>query len=273
MTRALSLAALTVLDLAPPEQVRCAAGAGYSHVGLRPVPATDSEPTWALVGDTPLRRDVLAALRDSGIGVLDIEILRLKPETDVAAFEPVLETGAVLGARFVLVAGNDPDEARTVERLGCLAELASRYGLMPCLEPMPWTDVGDFAQALRIVEATGRGDVGVLVDPLHFDRGGSDAVEIGSAAPGRLPYMQLCDAPAERPSDLQGLLLQARAERLPPGEGGLDLRRLLAAMPAGQPLSLEVPMVSRGLAPLARARLVRDTTCRWLAGGESGAAA
>ncbi|TMG83723.1 MAG: sugar phosphate isomerase/epimerase, partial [Betaproteobacteria bacterium] len=32
MTRPLSLAALTVLELSPPDMVACAAEAGYSHV-------------------------------------------------------------------------------------------------------------------------------------------------------------------------------------------------------------------------------------------------
>ena len=35
MTRPLSLAALTVLELTPPEMVTCAAEAGFSHVGIR----------------------------------------------------------------------------------------------------------------------------------------------------------------------------------------------------------------------------------------------
>jgi len=58
----------------------------------------------------------------------------------------------------------------------------------------------------------------------------------------RLRYAQLCDAPAERPRDLETLLLQARAERLMPGDGGLDLLGILRALPRDIPLSLEVPM-------------------------------
>ena len=38
--RALSLSALTVLELSPPQMVRCAADAGYDYVGLRLLPAT-----------------------------------------------------------------------------------------------------------------------------------------------------------------------------------------------------------------------------------------
>ena len=49
--RIYSLASLTVLELSPPEMVEVAARAGYSHVGLRLVPATPEEHHFALVGD------------------------------------------------------------------------------------------------------------------------------------------------------------------------------------------------------------------------------
>ena len=127
--------------------VECAAEAGYDFVGLRLLPATDHEVRHEIIGDTPLKRETLARLKDTGVRVLDAEILRLKPDTDVAAYEPMLETAAELGARYVLVAGNDPDEARTAERLAQLCDLAAPLGLSPSLEPMPWTDAKDITQA------------------------------------------------------------------------------------------------------------------------------
>src|SRR6478736_2642183 len=102
--RPLSLSALTVLELSPPQMVECAAEAGYDFVGLRLLPATDHEVRHEIVGDTPMRRETLARLRDTGVRVLDAEILRVKPDTDVAAYAPMLETAAELGARYVLVA-------------------------------------------------------------------------------------------------------------------------------------------------------------------------
>lgn len=258
--RWLSLAALTVLELSPVEMVRCAAQAGYSHVGLRLLPATPNEPTWHLVGDTPLAREVTAALADTGVKALDVEILRLKPDTDVRECLPVLETGARFGARYVLLAGNDPDEARLTERFGALCDLAAPFGLSGYLEPMPWTDARDFTQAARIVDNAGRANAGVLIDPIHFDRGGNRAEQIVGVPPQRLAYLQFCDAPAERPQDLERLLLQGRAERLPPGAGGLDLRGILAAVPADAPLSLEVPMNALRQPALERARMVIDAT-------------
>ena len=74
---------MTVLELTPPQMVECAAEAGYDFVGLRLLPATDHEVRHEIVGDTPLKRETLARLKDTGVRVLDAEILRLKPDTDV----------------------------------------------------------------------------------------------------------------------------------------------------------------------------------------------
>jgi hypothetical protein len=114
--RPIGLAALTVLELAPPDQVRCAADAGYAYVGLRLLPATLEEPQHPMVGGTSMVRATKRRLDDTGVETLDVEIFRLKPDTDVAAYRAALETGAELGAREALVAGNDADEARLTER-------------------------------------------------------------------------------------------------------------------------------------------------------------
>jgi sugar phosphate isomerase/epimerase len=260
--RALSLSALTVLELTPPQMVECAAEAGYDFVGLRLLPATDHEVRHEIVGDTPLKRETLARLKDTGVRVLDAEILRLKPDTNVTAYKPMLETAAELGARYVLVAGNDPDEARTAERLAQLCELAAPLGLTPSLEPMPWTDAKDITQAARIVKASGAMNTGLIIDPLHFDRAGSSTDELRALPREYFGYVQFCDAPAERPNDLQTLLYQARCERMIPGEGGLDLAGILRALPNGLPISIEAPMEgwARTANAVQRARRLREAT-------------
>lgn len=242
MGRILSLSALTVLELSPPDMVTCAAEAHYSHVGLRLIPATPTEVSWDTIGDTPLIRETRARLDATGIRVLDIEILRLKPETNVLDFEPVLATGARLGAANALVAGNDPDEARLIDRFAALCDLAAPYGIAPSIEPMPWTDVRSFAQGARVWTEAARANAGIVVDPIHFDRGGSVASEISRVPIACFRYAQMCDAPAERPTTLEGLLLQARAERLRPGDGGLDLVGIFSALPRDLPVSVEIPM-------------------------------
>lgn len=256
MTRAISLAALSVLELTPPQMVACAAEAGYSHVGIRLIPATPTEPHYDIVGDTPLLRALEQRLADTGIRVLDVEIFRLKPETRVADFEAAIATAARLGTGELLIAGNDPDEGRLAERFGAFCDLAARYGLGASIEFMPWTDTRTLTQAARIVEAAARDNGGVLIDPFHLSRSGSRIEDIATVPPHRLHFMQFCDVPATLPPTMDGILAEARAERLFPGDGGLDLLGLLRAVPKDLPLSVEVPAhtLARSVGAVERAR-------------------
>lgn len=261
--RIISLAALTVLELSPPDMVEVAARAGYSHVGLRTEPATPEEHHFPLLRDPELRRQTLARLRDTGIKVLDIEILRLKPDTQVAAFEAHLAAGAEFGATELLVAGNDPDEQRLTERFAALCDLAAPYGIHPHMEFMPWTDCRSFAAAQRVVENANRANGCVLIDAFHFDRSGSRLEQIASLSPSRMRYAQLCDVIGPRPDDMAEILRQARQERRFPGEGDCDLLGLLRALPAELPLSLEIPtqrLLEQGVSALQRAQMAIDKT-------------
>lgn len=259
-----SLAALTVLELSPPDMVEVAARAGYSHVGLRLEPATPEEHHFPLVADAQLRRQTLQRLRDTGTKVLDIEILRLKPDTQVQAFLPVLEAGAEFEASDLLIAGNDPDPVRTADNFAALCELALPFGIHVNLEFMPWTDVRNLAEAWHIVEQAGRSNGAVLVDAFHFDRSGSSLQALAAAsatAPQRLRYAQLCDVVGPRPAEMAEILRQARQERRFPGDGDCDLHGLLRALPSGIPLSLEIPtrqLMEQGVSAYDRARRALD---------------
>jgi sugar phosphate isomerase/epimerase len=267
MTRPISLAALTVLELTPPDMVSCAADAGFSHVGIRLLPATTTEPQYDIVGDTPLLREVERRLADTGVKVLDVEIFRIKPETRIAGYEAAVATAARLGASELLVAGNDADEAWLIDAFAAFCDLAASYGLGACLEFMPWTDAKDLRQAARIVERAGRDNAGVLIDPFHFSRSRSRIEDIASIPPSRLHFMQFCDVPAAIPPTMDEILAQARAERLFPGDGGLDLSGLLRAVPRDIPLSIEVPTLTlaRTVGATERARRALAATRRVLA--------
>lgn len=248
MKRAIGLAALTVLELSHEDQVSVAGEAGYSHVGLRLIPVAGQPLQHAL--------DVAAIekrLADTGVRVLDVEVFRLSPETDVADFEPVLAMAARLRATELLVHGADPDEARLTDTFGGLCDLARPYGLSANLEPMPWVQVSDISKAMRVITSAGRGNSALLVDAIHFSRAGESVQALAKIPRERLRYAQLCDARAERPPDMQEIIRQARGDRLFPGEGGLDLAGLMRALPADLPLSLEIPY-AKPMPPAERAR-------------------
>ena len=248
--RTLSLAALTLLDVPPPEQVRIAARTGFTHVGLRLLPATPADPDYDMLGDTPAVRATLSALMETGIRVSDVEI-----DDRLQRF---METAARLGAGQVLVAGNDDNLQRSADNLAILAAAGRPYGLTMNLEPMPWTQLRTIADAQAMIAASGREDIGILVDALHFWRAGESLAALSRLPAHHLNYMQLCDGAAQMPESEQELIRQARSARNVPGEGGLDLHGLMSALPATLPVSLEVPLDGEqgALPPLQRAQLL-----------------
>ncbi len=133
--------------------------------------------------------------------------------------------------------------ARLADRLGALSTLAQARGLRVSLEFFPWTVVPDLSSARRVAEAAGDG-VGVLADSLHFDRSGSSLDVLRAFPPSRLPFAHICDAPVQQSYSEADLLHTARDERLPPGEGDIDLAGFLGALPSDIPVCAEVPMTS-----------------------------
>ena len=263
MTRTISLAPLTILELAPPDMVTCAAQAGYNHLGLRLHPVLPNlDASYPIIGDTPMVREVLRRLGDTGLTVLDVEFIRLTPDTRVADHVPMLETAARLGARHVLAGGNDPDGQRLAEHFGEICDAAFPLGLTINIEPIPLLDVRTLAQAGRVLATADRPNSGIVIDPIHFDRGGDSFEDLARIPRKWLHYMQLCDAPAERPADAAGLQFQARYERMIPGAGGLDLSGLLRALPHDLPIAVEVPMTSlaRTVGAVERARRLLAAT-------------
>jgi sugar phosphate isomerase/epimerase len=261
-----SLAHLTTLSLAPPQMVRVAARCGYSAVGLRLIQVTPESPGYPLMTDLATLRETRRAMADTGVRVNDIEFIRITPDTDIPTLEPFFATGAELGARWAVAAPYDPDPARLTDRFAALCDLAGSYGLGVALEFFPWTEIRGAADATRIAEATGRPNAAILVDALHFDRCGEAVTTLDAIAPNRMPFVHVCDAPTERPTTLDGLLHHARAERLPPGEGGLNITGVLAHMPTGIPIALEVPMtaLTRTAGPEAVAQRVIQAARRLL---------
>ncbi|MGV8832294.1 MAG: sugar phosphate isomerase/epimerase family protein [Devosia sp.] len=253
MSHPLSLAFLTTFDVGPLEAVRIAAETGYSMVGLRFLPS-GGEAAYPIMTDTSLQRDVAAALTDTGIQLADIEIARLGPDVDIDAFRPFCELGQKLGARHVLVAGDDPDQQRLIRSFAKFCALAADYGLTADLEFMPWTAVKNLRSAQAIVEGAGQANGGVLIDALHFDRSDSSLEDIRALPSSRINYAQICDGPVPFVTSDAALIHTARAERLLPGDGGIDLVGMLNALPKDLPISIEIPQHGRSKTISAKQR-------------------
>lgn len=241
MISEISLAHLTAIDLPPPQLIEAAAKAGFDAVGLRLIRVTATTPGYPLMQDTAMMTETKAALRDTGLRVNDIEFVKIEAETDVSALRAFLDAGAELGAREVICAPYDPELGRLADNLGRLSDSARDRGLGVSLEFFPWTFVPDLTTAHRVACAAGP-HVGILVDALHFDRSDSALDELRTVAQNRLRLAHICDAPVHDTYSTEELLYTAREERLPPGDGQIDLLGLIAALPTGISFGLEVPM-------------------------------
>jgi sugar phosphate isomerase/epimerase len=248
MTPPIGIAHLTLLRLTPPELVAVAAETGYDFVGIRVKAVTAGERRYAMEPGSPLSRETLARLRDTGLEVRDIEFLPLGPDTGRDDWMPALEAGAALGARTFSVVGVDEDRGRLTDTLARLVADSAPYGIRPTLEPISYQPVSRVAEAAGIARAAGSA---VLLDSLHIQRGGSPMDEVRALEPDLVPLVQLCDGPLVLPPVLdlppgtpaEGTArhVESRVQREVVGEGEFPLAELLGAVPAGTPLSVEVP--------------------------------
>ena len=203
---------------------------------------------YSLAEDKRLFRETLARITATGVGVLDLELIRLDQSFNAAQYLRFLEIGAELGARAILVVGDDDNEARLTGSLAALCQAAQPFDLSVNLEFIPWTGVPDVSTAVRVVGACGQPNAAILVDALHYARSRSSLAEIKAIPPKMLNHAQICDAPADYAGTMEGLIHTARYERLLPGEGAIDLVGLFGVLPARLPISIEVPHVARARA-------------------------
>jgi sugar phosphate isomerase/epimerase len=266
----LSLAHLTMLDVAPPDLVHFAAEAGFDAVGIRVQAAHPQEEPWPMLGDSQMMRDTEKSLRDEGISVLDVEVIRLRADTAGAEHAPILDAGARLGARFIIVASDDPDVSRAADNFATICDLASPLGILPVIEPMVYTEARTLDAACSIAARNTAHPGGVLIDSLHLHRLGARPQDLTDIAGHWLPYVQICDThrvlpgsfdlpsrfPRNQSTRAEPVALEARAFRLLPGDGDLPLLDLLRVLPDHLPVSVEAPCYSlqQSLAPGELAR-------------------
>jgi len=245
MTRLVSLAALMALHYSPPQLIQLAADTGCDAAAVRLLPSAPGGIAYRLMDEPALLRETLAVMAGTGVKVLDLEMVRIGAAFDVHDYQRFAEVGARLGAAHVLVTGDDPDEARLIDRFAALCDLLQPHGLTAELEFMPWTPCQDLAAAKRVLAAAARPNAGVLVDALHFARSASTLEQLDDTPREWLHYAQMCDGAVPGPTTVEGLIHDARCERLLPGEGGIDLRALFAHLPQSIPVCIEVPSDSR----------------------------
>lgn len=266
---ALFLAPTSLVDATPLELVAAAAAAGYDGIGLR-LNASPGLPFHPVAGNAPLVRDIRRALDDSGLEVLDVYSFYLQPATDVRAFAPALELGAALGAKYVLTMGDDPEWPRLADNFGRFCDAAAAFGLACAVEFAVMRPLASLAQSVRLIAESARANAVICLDPLNFVRGGGVPADVKALDPGLFPYAQVSDGvlgPGEPDPAMLGRMGPNQRRLL--GEGVVPVAAILDALPAGLPLSVELPP-AKGARPSAAewAKATAENVRRFLAGYE-----
>ncbi|MER6984501.1 TIM barrel protein, partial [Streptomyces carpinensis] len=241
-----ALGVLNFLDIPAPELVGVAADAGFDSVSVR-VTGSRGSVAADLRHDPATLARTQRTLEETGLTVLDAEVLRLAGATPAGEAARAIEVAAALGARHLLAVNTDLSADECVEELARVCELAEGSGLRVCLEFMRFSATPDLESAFGIVEAVGHPCAAVLVDALHLHRSGGSAQDVAVLAarrPELFPYLQVCGVPPA-PSGLFDpdlLLREAVSSRLLPGDGVNDLRALIDALGPAAPLSVEAPV-------------------------------
>ena len=244
MTATIYFASSSLPSLRPLEFIDVCARAGFEGLGLRmhPSPAYSSIPYFPMLDDHAQIRKVKQALAEHRFQMLDAQSFYMMPDTDVQRMVPYLELSAELGHTYTLVQGDDPDWNRMRDNFGQFCDECRKVGMRPSVEFMPARTLATLQLAMKLIEEVGDSDSVIMVDPLHWARGGGQPSDFDGLDPRLFPFLQISDGvvPAGEPDPaLLGRPMPA-ASRALPGEGQLRLRELMAVLPPNLPVSIEV---------------------------------
>jgi sugar phosphate isomerase/epimerase len=248
MTATIGIENISVFGLPPVEFVALAADLGCQHIstGLTGFDfGVCDYPKFSLRDDAALRREMIAVMRDRGISISLGEGVVIRPGVTARDFARDLDLFAELGCLRINTVSMEPDFARTCDAFAAVAQMTVERGMRITTEFAPSLTVASLPQALEARRRVGRDDFRLLIDTMHLVRSGGTAADIAALDPEIVDYVQLCDAPAQ--PRFESYHEESMFERMVPGEGGLNLIPIVAALPADRVYALEVPLRSEAL--------------------------
>lgn len=243
MTRTYSLAHLSMIAVPPARLASVAATSGYDFTGFRLTPSPSTGVDHAVLGNDRALEALRRAVDDAGISILDVEVIRMKDPSSVAAARPLLEAAQALGARYAIATVEDDDPVRRVDTLARLAELAAEHETSIAVEFMLFSAARDLAMCVDVVTEAAAPNVVVLTDILHLTRSGSPPGELRRYPADLFPYVQICGATgAGAAADPEAARAEGVKSRLLPDEGDLPVAEFVAGLAPRVILSVESPL-------------------------------
>jgi sugar phosphate isomerase/epimerase len=247
MDKKFSLAHLTVLGCAPPEMIYIAEMTGYDFVGIRPIfMGLPGEPNYDLSKNKEMMQATKRALSNTHIRINDIELARVYDDMDLEKYERSFEVAAELGAKHVLSSIWTSDKSFYIDKFGEVCRIAKNYDLSVELEFVTWADVKNLTDAMEVLESVKAPNSGIMIDTLHFNRSRVSIDELQKVPKEYFHFLHLCDGPGEIPTTKEGLIYTGRDARLYLGEGGIDIRSIVKAVPNQDVIyAIELPNIER----------------------------
>ncbi|MGE3691365.1 MAG: sugar phosphate isomerase/epimerase family protein [Novosphingobium sp.] len=243
----LGLEMLTLLGMPPVEYVKLAAELGCAEVstGLTGLPLSmfgledKFYPEWSLRDDPALRREMKAAMADTGVRIGLAEGYSARSGHSVREFAGDLDLMAELGALRLNAICMEDDLAMAKDELAELAGMAAERDMVFTIEFFPPTGITSLEKAIEVCAHIGKGKARILLDTTHLFRTGGTVEQVAALDPDLIGYCQLSDGRNAPPDD--AYMQTAMFARDVPGEGQLPLRDLVRVLPGHVTVSLEVP--------------------------------
>ena len=247
----LSLDCLTLPDVAPVDLIRIAADVGYASFSLWVQPPAMYD---VMLATSAMTADLARAIAENPVTLGNLEVFNLNTEQPITAYEPAIALGADLGAATATAIDFGTPRPDIADRFAAFHALCADHGILALVEPISMGNVRTPQDGADLIRAAGV-DGKLVIDCVHLVRTGCTAETLSGIPPEYVGHVQICDGPATIAPDELGF--ESTANRLYPGEGAFPLVEILAAVPPGATLGLEVPNVSRlerGVPPVDRAR-------------------
>lgn len=246
-----SLVHLTNPYCTPPELIYAAAEAGYDCVGLRGIPTRvsqclteteqkgESSVSQAITGNMPfdfvndheLFWETHKAVKRTGVPVHDSENARIFDGVDVANYEEDLALTSELGVKHILTNIWTDDKDFYIKQFIKLCKIASKYDITVNLEFVTWASIRNIRECRELLEASHCNNIGIVLDTLHYYRSRVSLDDVRSLPREWFSYLHLSDCEAKIPEERDKLIATGINGRLLPGEGAVDIRSIVNALP------------------------------------------
>lgn len=224
-----------------PDRVSATAEAGYTGVGL----FVGEYMRMQQMGWTD--ESMLHVLKEYNMPVIELEAMRFYAELD-PVWEHVIKTFRPKRLQVVPPFDGPCDRAAAVDWLSMVADAFDPYGVRLAIEFLGCSEIDCAAEAISLIERTGRKNIGLCVDSWHVMRGrgldGLRGIDLSYVA-----AIQIDDGPLE--PTLPDYIPDCLHYRCPLGEGEFPLKEFLSLLPQDAPLSVEVIDDDMDLLPTA----------------------